>query len=127
MSLKMINSDAFSSYRVNESFYEVVKINLSRAVIDNVTEFKEYIAKHHAELKQDLILDFSDTNFIDSSFLGSIVSLLKKLKLGNGSLSLVINSSKITFLLPVKEISKVINIYPTVNDAVAKLNRFTIS
>ena len=126
MNSKILHLNSFTSYTLNEGSFEVVKINLKRAVIDYVSEFKDYIAKNHDKLEQDLILDFSETSFIDSSFLGSVISLLKKVKLGKGNLSLVINSSKITVLLPVKDISKIINIYPTVNDATANMNRLII-
>ena len=117
----------FYSYPVDNSCYKVISINLKRAVIDYVGEFKEYLKKHHSESKTDLILDFSNTNFIDSSFLGTIISLLKKVKISSGTLSLVVDSSKMTFFLPIKNISKVINIYPSVGDAVANNNRYSVA
>ena len=117
----------FSSYLVQNSRHKVIKIRLKRAVIDYVKEFKDYVSIFHAESKKDLILDFSETNFIDSSFLGTIISLLKNVTIGKGSLSLVIDSSKITFFLPFKNVCKVINIYPSVDDAITNNNKFTIA
>lgn len=101
MDLKEASVNNFSTYRLSTSYHNIVKINLKRAVIGHIVEFKEFMSKYHPESNKDLILDFTETNFVDSSFSGTIISLLKKVKLGEGSLSLVINSSIINFLLPV--------------------------
>ncbi len=122
-----INTNSnFSSYKVTNGFYHVIKINLKRAVIEYVEDFREYVLMNHKDSNNDIIIDFTNTNFIDSSFLGTIISLLKKIKIAKGSLCLVADSSKIIFFLPIKNISRVIDIYPSVEEAVSNVNRYSI-
>ena len=115
----------FSSYKVPNNYNHVIKINLKRAVLEYTEDFRNYMTVNHTKKNKDLILDLTSTNFIDSSFLGTIIVILKNIKIQNGSLSLVIDSSKITFILPIKNISKVLNIYSSVDEAIAKVNRFS--
>jgi anti-anti-sigma regulatory factor len=84
----------------------IVKINLCRAVIEDVAFFKDFTNYLLNPNIKHYILDFSDTIFLDSTFLGSIIIFLKKIKLSRGTLSLVINCDKITILSQIKSLLK---------------------
>lgn len=122
----MNSENNFSSYKFSNSSFQVISVNLKRAVIEYVEEFKQYLNNRQNDHDNDIIIDFTNTNFIDSSFLGAIISLLKKIKISNGRLRLVVDSKKIIFFLPIKNISKVIDIYPTVDEAVSNINRLSL-
>ena len=94
----------------------IIKVNLNRAVFEHSSFFRKFI---HLLLMQDIkhyILDFSDTVFLDSTFLGSIIYFFKQVTAKKSKLSLVINSSKITILSEVFDLVGV-NIFTTLKEA----------
>ena len=125
MAVKRNMGSHFSTYEVPNSDYKVIDVNLKRAVLDYVEEFNKYLYKSDKELPSALILDLSRTIFIDSSFLGSIIVLLKRLNNEKGSLALIVDSEKIPYFLPIRSIGKILAIYPSVDDAIAGVNRFS--
>ena len=94
----------------------IIKVNLNRAVFEHASFFKKFI---HLLLMHDIkhyILDFSDTVFLDSTFLGSIIYFFKNVNAKRRKLSLVIDSSKITILSEVFDLGGV-NIFTTLKEA----------
>ena len=69
-----------------------------------------------------IILDFTNTELIDSSFLGSLIIFFKRITAAGGSLSLVINQEKTIIFSPIKNIIKMLDIYFSVDDAISGLS-----
>ncbi|HOP50946.1 MAG TPA: STAS domain-containing protein, partial [Ignavibacteriales bacterium] len=63
----------------------VLKLNIDRATMANVENFKASLDGIVSQYKK-VIIDLSAVNFIDSVFLGSFVVLLKRLSVNNGEL-----------------------------------------
>lgn len=96
----------------------LLKVNLSRATLDSVKLFNEYI---NAELRinsSNYILDLSEVHFMDSTFLGLIVRLLKQIKNAGGNLGIVINYDQINILAPFEQLKKVLSVFTSVEEAI---------
>jgi anti-sigma B factor antagonist len=69
----------------------------------------------------NVIVDFSDTTFIDSTTLGVLVGGVKRLRPNGGQLSLVCSDRNITKIFEITGLDKVFPIYETRNEAVEQI------
>ena len=69
---------------------------------------------------KDVVVDFSDTTFIDSTTLGVLVGGVKRLRAHDGQLSLVCSDRNITKIFEITGLDRVFTIYPTREEALAK-------
>ena len=67
----------------------VLTVNLERATIKNADEFKHRLVSIINKGYNKIVIDVSSCTFIDSSFLGVLVSILKRVVRLNGDLKLV--------------------------------------
>ena len=84
-------------------------------------EFKQQLLDAIGKGAKDVIVDFSDTTFIDSTTLGVLVGGVKRLRSQDGQLSLVCSDRNITKIFEITGLDKVFEIYPTRDDAVSSL------
>ena len=70
---------------------------------------------------KEVVVDFSDTTFIDSTTLGVLVGGVKRLRSNDGQLSLVCSDRNITKIFEITGLDRVFTIYPTRDEAIAKL------
>jgi anti-sigma B factor antagonist len=83
-------------------------------------EFKQQLLDVIADGAKDVIVDFSDTTFIDSTTLGVLVGGVKRLRSEDGRLSLVCSDRNITKIFEITGLDRVFTIYPTRDEALAK-------
>lgn len=95
-----------------------VKINISRATMDSAPQFREYLNKLVEDGNEKFIIDLSFCDFLDSSFLGSMVASLKKIRSLKGNLVIVNNKEVPAGILSLTNLDRVFQIYQTVEDAV---------
>ena len=84
-------------------------------------EFKQQLLEVIGQGGTEVVVDFTDTTFIDSTTLGVLVGGVKRLRSNDGQLSLVCNDRNITKIFEITGLDRVFTIYPTRDDAVAKL------
>ena len=84
-------------------------------------EFKQQLLDVIGQGAKDVIVDFSDTTFIDSTTLGVLVGGVKRLRTNDGQLSLVCSDRNITKIFEITGLDRVFTIYPTRDEAVSKL------
>ena len=84
-------------------------------------EFKQQLLDVIAKQAKEVIVDFSDTTFIDSTTLGVLVGGVKRLRANDGQLSLVCSDRNITKIFEITGLDRVFTIYPTREEAVSKL------
>jgi anti-sigma B factor antagonist len=84
-------------------------------------EFKQQLLDVISEGGKDVVVDFSDTTFIDSTTLGVLVGGVKRLRSNDGQLSLVCNDRNITKIFEITGLDRVFSIYPTRDEAISKL------
>jgi anti-sigma B factor antagonist len=81
-------------------------------------EFKQQLLEVITQGGRNVIVDFSDTTFIDSTTLGVLVGGVKRLRSNDGQLALVCNDRNITKIFEITGLDRVFTIYGTRDEAV---------
>ena len=76
-------------------------------------EFKAKLLDVIGKGAKHVVVDFTDTTFIDSTTLGVLVGGVKRLRTNDGELSLVCNDRNITKIFEITGLDRVFTIYPT--------------
>ncbi len=101
---------------------ETYVISLSGEVdLYTAPEFKQQLLEVIGQGGKDVVVDFSNTTFIDSTTLGVLVGGVKRLRTNDGRLSLVCSDRNITKIFEITGLDKVFEIYDTRDDAVSSL------
>jgi anti-anti-sigma factor len=95
----------------------VVNILLSRATLAKAVTFKEYIGELIAKGSNKLVIDLSKCEYVDSTFLGAMVALLKKVNSINGDLRLVYNKEMPSLVFVLTRMDKVFKVFPNLDEA----------
>lgn len=82
-------------------------------------EFKQQLLDVIGEGGKDVIVDFSDTTFIDSTTLGVLVGGVKRLRAQDGRLSLVCSDRNITKIFEITGLNRVFPIHADRTEALA--------
>src|SRR6184192_1174069 len=85
-------------------------------------EFKKELLDLIAQGAKQVIVDFSETTFIDSTTLGVLVGGVKRLRTNEGQLSLVCSDRNITKIFEITGLDRVFTIHGTRDEALAALN-----
>jgi anti-sigma B factor antagonist len=88
-------------------------------------EFKQQLLDVIGEGSKEVVVDFSDTTFIDSTTLGVLVGGVKRLRAQEGRLSLVCSDRNIRKIFEITGLDRVFTIYPTRDEALAKTGAST--
>jgi len=97
----------------------IEKVNLTRATLKEADEFKQALAKDIETGKKKIVVDLSDCEFIDSTFLGSLVVSLKKITSLGGDLRLVGFQPAVHSMFELTRMYRVFESYKTKEEAVA--------
>ena len=84
-------------------------------------EFKQQLLEVIGQGGKQVIVDFSDTTFIDSTTLGVLVGGVKRLRTNEGQLSLVCSDRNITKIFEITGLDRVFTIYLTRDEALSKV------
>ena len=84
-------------------------------------EFKQQLLDVIGKGGKEVVVDFSNTTFIDSTTLGVLVGGVKRLRTNDGQLSLVCADRNITKIFEITGLDRVFTIYPTRDEAVSNL------
>jgi anti-sigma B factor antagonist len=85
-------------------------------------EFKQQLLEVIGQGARHVIVDFTQTTFIDSTTLGVLVGGVKRLRAQEGQLSLVCSDRNITKIFEITGLDRVFAIYGTRVEAVEQLN-----
>ena len=85
-------------------------------------EFKQKLLDVIGQGAKQVVVDFSDTTFIDSTTLGVLVGGVKRLRTNDGQLSLVCSDRNITKIFEITGLDRVFAIHATRDEAVSKLD-----
>ena len=88
-------------------------------------EFKQQLLEVIGNGAKEVVVDFSDTTFIDSTTLGVLVGGVKRLRTNGGQLSLVCSDRNITKIFEITGLDRVFDIYGDREAAVASLGNVT--
>ncbi len=81
-------------------------------------EFKQQLLDVIAQGAKNVVVDFTDTTFIDSTTLGVLVGGVKRLRSTDGQLALVCADRNITKIFEITGLDRVFTIYATRAEAV---------
>ena len=84
-------------------------------------EFKQQLLDVIHQGGKNVIVDFTDTTFIDSTTLGVLVGGVKRLRTNEGQLSLVCSDRNITKIFEITGLDRVFTIYGTRDEALANV------
>ena len=82
-------------------------------------EFKQQLLEVIGQGATQVVVDFSDTTFIDSTTLGVLVGGVKRLRPAGGQLSLVCSDPNITKIFEITGLNKVFPIHETRDEALS--------
>jgi anti-sigma B factor antagonist len=85
-------------------------------------EFKQQLLEVIGQDAAGVIVDFTNTTFIDSTTLGVLVGGVKRLRTNGGQLSLVCSDRNITKIFEITGLDRVFSIYGTRDEAVSQAN-----
>jgi anti-sigma B factor antagonist len=84
-------------------------------------EFKQQLLDVIAHGGTEVVVDFTNTTFIDSTTLGVLVGGVKRLRTNDGQLSLVCSDRNIAKIFEITGLDRVFTIYSTRADALQQL------
>ena len=85
-------------------------------------ELKQELLNAIGSGANEVIVDFTDTTFIDSTTLGVLVGGVKRLRPNGGRLSIVCSDPNITKIFEITGLDRVFPIYPTRAEALDQLD-----
>jgi anti-sigma B factor antagonist len=99
----------------------VLQVLEPRLVADKAQAFKEAVGRYFANGPISLVLDLAKVEFIDSSGLGAILSLLKRMPKGSELLVCRLNEA-VTNMFMLTRMDRVFTICKTVDEAMITLS-----
>lgn len=99
-----------------ENGRRIVNLAFRRLDAASAGEFKLAMMREIENGGRDLVIDFTEVDFIDSSGLGSLVSILKALS-GDGRITLAGLHKKTAQIFKLTRLDNVFTIYPSVTEA----------
>ncbi len=100
----------------------VITVSLARATLQNAIPFKDFVLKQLAEDKRNIVVDLSACEYLDSTFLGALVSSLKKTVASGGDLKLVYSSELSSLIFEMTSMNKVFEAHKDLDEAIASFN-----
>ena len=95
----------------------IIEVDLFRASIADAVKFRKILDIEITNGYNNIVIDLSQCSFIDSTFIGALVVTLKKLKLNNGQLKLVITNKIIQNAVHLSGTVEIFNTYYTLDEA----------
>jgi len=100
----------------------IVHVYITRATLTKAVSFKDFLTVLIDEGARKFIIDLASCEYIDSTFLGAIVSVLKKLLAMQGDLRLVYNKDVPSLIFMLTRMDKVFKIYDSLDLAIESFN-----
>lgn len=88
-----------------------------RVDINNSTELRDLIRSQFDDQNYRIVLDMSDTRYVDSSGLGAVVSRIANLRSNNGDVRLVTGQDSVLNLLELTHLNQILKVYPDLGRA----------
>ena len=111
----------FNKEKYNDVIVEVV--NLTRATLKEAEEFKLTLLHDIEEGAKKIVVDISECEFIDSTFLGALVVSLKKITSLGGDLRLVGFQPSVHSMFELTRMYRVFESYKTKEEAVKSFSQ----
>jgi len=100
----------------------IVNIAEQRATVDISSKLKEQLIKKIDDGNQNIIVDLSTSDFVDSSFLGALVAGLKKATMKSGDLKIVGLQPPVRAMFELTRLYRIFDIFDNQDEAVASFS-----
>lgn len=100
----------------------VLTVYLTRATLQYAVDFKDFVLRQLNEENKFLVVDLSMCEYLDSTFLGSLVSSLKKTVAAGGDLKLVYSNELSSLIFEMTSMNKVFEVHKDLDEAIASFN-----
>lgn len=100
----------------------VITVYLTRATLQYAVSFKEFVLRQLNEENKFLVVDLSMCEYLDSTFLGSLVSSLKKTVASGGDLKLVYSNELSSLIFEMTSMNKVFDVHKDLDEAISSFN-----
>ena len=111
---------SFAEEKINDVL--VIMVNLDRATLKEADTFKKQLIRNIEEGNLKIVIDLSACEFIDSSFLGALVHVLKKCVKSDGDLKLVGFKPAVRSMFELTRMFRVFETHTNLKEAVASYN-----
>ena len=101
----------------------IATVNLKRATNTVAEKFKLNYLKNIKNEHKKYLIDLSQCEYMDSSFLGSIIFIYKKISEAGGELKLVAPNQDIKILLEITSVNKFVDVYDKKSDAIRSFGK----
>jgi anti-anti-sigma factor len=95
----------------------VERVNITRATFKEAQEFRDRVVFDIASNNLKLIIDLSSCEYIDSTFLGVLVVVLKKMAEKGGEIKYIIPQPSALYLFKITGLYSVLNLYRNIDEA----------
>lgn len=95
----------------------IERVQMNRVTIKEAQYFKERLLQDSVSGFNKIIIDLSKTSFVDSSIIGAMVVMLKRISEKGGELRVVVPNSETFNLFSITSLYKVFNLYNSVEEA----------
>ncbi|MBI9070716.1 MAG: STAS domain-containing protein [Melioribacteraceae bacterium] len=96
----------------------VITVHLKKATFANADSFREFLIAAIDDEHDKFIVDFTESHYIDSTFLGTLVVCFKKLDCVGADLKLVCNERIEFIICEITKLSHVLKVYKSLKDAI---------
>ncbi|MHC1737817.1 MAG: STAS domain-containing protein [Ignavibacteriaceae bacterium] len=111
----------FKTEKINDVL--VLYVNLTRATFNESEKFKAFLSNEIGNGSSKLVIDLSECEFVDSSFLGALVINLKKATTLGGDIKLSGLQSAVNSMFELTRMNKAFEIFRTKNEAVSAYSK----
>jgi anti-anti-sigma factor len=101
----------------------IVTVNLKRATNTVAEKFKLDFLDNITNEHKKYLIDLSQCDYMDSSFLGSIIFIYKRISEYDGKLKLVVQNRDIKILLEITSVNKFVDVYETKKEALLSFRK----
>ncbi|MCL4547841.1 MAG: STAS domain-containing protein [Bacteroidetes bacterium] len=101
----------------------IIHVYLTRATLAKAVQFKDFVNEIIQAGTNKIIIDLGICEYIDSTFLGAMVALLKKVNTMNGDLRLVYNKEMPSLVFVLTRMDKVFKVFPLLDEALESFGR----
>jgi anti-anti-sigma factor len=101
----------------------LINVQLYSANLEKAVPFRDYLMKLIKDGKRKIVINLSNAEYIDSTFLGSLVFVLKKLNAISGHMCLILGkASKASTMFEITNMNRVFKVFENVEEAVDSLS-----
>ncbi len=97
----------------------ITKLHGKRATVEFSGELKKEMLEKIEEGYQNVVVDLSEIEFVDSSFLGAMVAGLKKATMKNGDLKIVGLQSPVRAMFELTRLYRIFDIFDDLEEALS--------